>query len=79
MAPHSTTSDVETNGNIKIDRMKRAENPSTSSTEVAEGKMDHELDTEFLIVGCGPAGASLACFLASYGKSPGIKHRDAWC
>ncbi|KJZ75782.1 hypothetical protein HIM_04939 [Hirsutella minnesotensis 3608] len=25
------------------------------------------LDTEFLIVGCGPAGASLACFLASYG------------
>ncbi|RDA90638.1 hypothetical protein CP533_6838 [Ophiocordyceps camponoti-saundersi (nom. inval.)] len=25
------------------------------------------LDTEFLIVGCGPAGASLACFLGSYG------------
>ncbi|KAM6521885.1 hypothetical protein FALCPG4_011587 [Fusarium falciforme] len=24
-------------------------------------------DTEFLIVGCGPSGASLACFLASYG------------
>lgn len=25
------------------------------------------LDTDFLIVGGGPAGASLACFLASYG------------
>ncbi|PFH55749.1 hypothetical protein XA68_17686 [Ophiocordyceps unilateralis] len=25
-----------------------------------------DLDTEFLIVGCGPAGASLACFLGSY-------------
>lgn len=24
-------------------------------------------DTECLIVGCGPSGASLACFLASYG------------
>lgn len=28
---------------------------------------DGEVDTEFLIIGCGPAGASLACFLASYG------------
>lgn len=26
-----------------------------------------EVDTDFLIVGCGPAGASLACFLAAYG------------
>lgn len=26
------------------------------------------VETEFLIVGAGPAGASLACFLASYGK-----------
>lgn len=28
---------------------------------------DHVVDTEFLIVGAGPAGASLACFLGSYG------------
>lgn len=27
-----------------------------------------ELETEFLIVGAGPAGASLACFLASYSE-----------
>lgn len=27
-----------------------------------------EVETEFLIVGAGPAGASLACFLASYGE-----------
>lgn len=26
------------------------------------------VETEFLIVGAGPAGASLACFLTSYGK-----------
>lgn len=25
------------------------------------------LETEFLIIGAGPSGASLACFLASYG------------
>ncbi|EKV05242.1 hypothetical protein PDIG_37570 [Penicillium digitatum PHI26] len=28
---------------------------------------DHAIDTEFLIVGAGPAGAALACFLGSYG------------
>jgi hypothetical protein len=26
------------------------------------------VETEFLIAGAGPAGASLACFLTSYGK-----------
>ncbi|RAQ59002.1 hypothetical protein COH20_007107 [Aspergillus flavus] len=28
---------------------------------------DHAVDTEFLIVGAGPAGAALACFLGSHG------------
>lgn len=28
---------------------------------------DHAIDTEFLIVGAGPAGAALACFLGSHG------------
>ncbi|KAJ5675027.1 FAD binding domain-containing protein [Penicillium maclennaniae] len=28
---------------------------------------DHVVDTEFLIVGAGPAGAALACFLGSHG------------
>jgi cation diffusion facilitator CzcD-associated flavoprotein CzcO len=27
------------------------------------------VDTDFLIVGAGPAGASLACFLGKYGKT----------
>jgi flavin-dependent dehydrogenase len=26
------------------------------------------IETNFLIIGAGPAGASLACFLASYGE-----------
>lgn len=29
---------------------------------------DHVVDTEFLIVGAGPAGAALACFLGSHGE-----------
>ena len=32
------------------------------------GSGDGTVETDFLIVGCGPAGASLACFLGSYGK-----------
>lgn len=31
-----------------------------------------EVETEFLIVGAGPAGASLACFLTSYGEQHDI-------
>lgn len=30
---------------------------------------DEAIDTEFLVVGAGPAGASLACFLGSHGMS----------
>jgi ribulose 1,5-bisphosphate synthetase/thiazole synthase len=31
------------------------------------GQAGRIAETEFLIVGAGPAGASLACFLASHG------------
>jgi len=30
---------------------------------------DDIVKTDLLIVGAGPAGAALACFLASYGRS----------
>jgi len=33
-----------------------------------ESTIDGTIDTEFLIVGAGPAGAALACFLGSYGE-----------
>jgi hypothetical protein len=36
--------------------------PGYSSESTAPG-----VETEFLIAGAGPAGASLACFLTSYG------------
>lgn len=41
-----------------------------TSTPNANGTADSNTDpieTPFLIIGAGPAGASLACFLASYG------------
>lgn len=37
--------------------------PASHSSEIH----DHAVDTEVLIVGAGPAGAALACFLGSHG------------
>jgi 2-polyprenyl-6-methoxyphenol hydroxylase-like FAD-dependent oxidoreductase len=37
------------------------------ATPMVNGEVDHIVETPFLIVGAGPAGASLACFLASHG------------
>ena len=31
--------------------------------------MNDQIETQFLIVGAGPAGASLACFLTMYGEN----------
>ncbi|EFX05480.1 benzoate monooxygenase [Grosmannia clavigera kw1407] len=40
---------------------------ATSKDFVPSVVSDEVLETEFLIIGAGPAGSSLACFLASYG------------
>lgn len=40
----------------------------TSHNESDEIPKDEMLETEFLVVGAGPAGAALACFLTSYGE-----------
>src|SRR5699024_5676550 len=37
---------------------------------------DSTINTEFLIIGAGPAGAALACFLGSHGKSKYSKHQS---
>lgn len=51
-----------------------------NATSMPNGGPEHDeiVETPFLIVGAGPAGASLACFLAEYGltgiivvKAPG--------
>ncbi|KAH8804414.1 FAD binding domain-containing protein [Xylogone sp. PMI_703] len=42
---------------------RNGESGSTNSKTIIPG----EVETEFLVVGAGPAGAALACFLASYG------------
>lgn len=37
------------------------------ASPLASGTPSNIKETEFLIVGAGPAGAALACFLSSYG------------
>lgn len=46
-------------------------NAEIHGTRTRGGDVFH-VETDFLVVGCGPAGASLACFLGSHGayKAP---------
>lgn len=44
--------------------------PVTAQQSHPHEAKDDVIDTEFLIVGAGPAGAALACFLGSYGWPP---------
>lgn len=46
----------------------RHSHSTANGVSSGEGTSGGPVETEFLIVGCGPAGASLACFLASYGN-----------
>jgi ribulose 1,5-bisphosphate synthetase/thiazole synthase len=38
-----------------------------TTSGVSNASSSPDIETDLLIVGTGPAGASLACFLASYG------------
>jgi NADPH-dependent 2,4-dienoyl-CoA reductase/sulfur reductase-like enzyme len=41
------------------------------TTTNGNGKMEDEIvKTDLVIIGAGPAGAALACFLASHGEFP---------
>lgn len=40
----------------------------SDSSKTINGNHDAALETEFLVVGAGPAGAGLACFLTSHGE-----------
>lgn len=50
-------------------------NAETNGAGTSDGDICH-VETDFLVVGCGPAGASLACFLGSHGayKAPPPPH-----
>ncbi len=61
-AAHSVDRSSQTDGSNGL-------HTTASSTTAADQKSNCGPDTNFLIVGCGPAGASLACFLSSYGVS----------
>ncbi|KAF4334390.1 monooxygenase FAD-binding [Fusarium beomiforme] len=68
MTPHANVSSLAagTNGSIGDSMGKKQQNGiSSSPTEFIE--TNQVINTDFLIAGCGPAGASLACFLGSYG------------
>lgn len=45
-----------------------ADEMSSTAQVTNSDKVEDAIDTEFLIVGAGPAGAALACFLGSHGK-----------
>ncbi|POR38183.1 Uncharacterized protein TPAR_01612 [Tolypocladium paradoxum] len=60
---NSTSGTNEINGTHDIRNFPSSNNPSLT----VDGESGSAVDTDFLIVGCGPAGASLACFLSSYG------------
>lgn len=61
----------ETPPNAVPENTAAAEIPNTAQVTHSDQVEDHAVDTEFLIVGAGPAGAALACFLGSHGKYPG--------
>ncbi|KAL4889565.1 FAD binding domain-containing protein [Aspergillus ambiguus] len=69
MMPYHTND----NGSAGMTQPARADSPPIDSIPVnAQGNGSphdsyHAVDTEFLIVGAGPAGAALACFLGSHG------------
>lgn len=42
--------------------------PNGTASNNSNAQQDAAAETEFLVVGAGPAGAGLACFLTSYGE-----------
>jgi hypothetical protein len=62
----ATTNGIHTNGTHTSDiHTQSIESPATEQDVGGDGPV---VETEFLVVGCGPAGAGLACFLASHGE-----------
>lgn len=52
---------------VYTDGINNANGRSYSTAAATDRDSATDVDTEFLVIGCGPAGASLACFLTSYG------------
>lgn len=71
MSPHSTASipvGLNSAGSVAANGI-HTQSIETPAAEQNAGVTDSSvIETEFLVVGCGPAGAGLACFLASHGE-----------
>lgn len=68
MAPFLTNSISATSeSGSNLDGITSGEMSGNGQSSQPAVVQDQAVDTEFLIVGAGPAGASLACFLGSHG------------
>lgn len=48
---------------------------NSTTTNGTSGNSTYDVYADYLIVGTGPAGASLACFLTQHGKQRGSSER----
>lgn len=72
MSPQQVTANGINGHDLNGNGINTSTSPSIGTVNTVNGaSMDDSdachVDTDFLVVGCGPAGASLACFLGSHG------------
>lgn len=72
MAPF-LTNDISATGGDRTGETHATNGMESSAQHSPAPVEDHAVDTEFLIVGAGPAGAALACFLGSHGVFRSIR------
>ncbi|GKZ76285.1 hypothetical protein AnigIFM56816_005264 [Aspergillus niger] len=67
MTPYSMNDNGASRSDSAADAPAIERMATTDQLNLSVQGSDHAVDTEFLIVEAGPAGAALACFLSSHG------------